>query len=74
PSFWIMVDPSRAETWMTLVPLLSQSVLILELVRGEVVSLAWFGLSIASTGLLALLLAAIAGTLYNRPRLIFTSG
>jgi len=74
PSFWIMVDPSRAETWMTLVPLLSQSVLILELVRGEAISLAWYGLSIASTGLLALLLAVIAGTLYNRPRLIFTSG
>jgi len=74
PSFWILVDPSRAETWMTLVPLLSQNVLILELVRGEPINLAWFGLSIGTTGLLAVILAAIAGTLYNRPKLIFTSG
>lgn len=73
PSFWILIDPSRAETWMTLVPLLSQNVLILELVRGEAINLAWFGYSIGTTGALALLLAIVAGSLYNRPRLIFTS-
>ncbi|WP_376695586.1 ABC transporter permease [Wenzhouxiangella sp. EGI_FJ10305] len=74
PSFWILIDPSRAETWMTLIPLLSQNVLILELVRGEAVNWAWFGLSIGTTSALAGLLAAVAGTLYNRPKLIFTSG
>lgn len=74
PSLWILIDPSRTETWMTLVPLLSQNVLILELVRGEPVNLVWFALSIASTSALALLLALVAGTLYSRPRLIFTSG
>ncbi|MFW5926412.1 MAG: ABC transporter permease [Wenzhouxiangella sp.] len=74
PSLWILIDPSRTETWMTLVPLLSQNVLILELVRGEPVNLAWFALSIVSTSALALILAVIAGTLYSRPRLIFTSG
>jgi sodium transport system permease protein len=74
PSFWILIDPARTETWMTLVPLLSQNVLILELVRGEPVNAVWFALSIASTSLVAVLLAAVAGTLYNRPRLIFTSG
>lgn len=74
PSFWILIDPTRTETWMTLVPLLSQNVLILELVRGEPVNAMWFALSIASTSLVAILLAAVAGTLYNRPRLIFTSG
>jgi sodium transport system permease protein len=74
PSFWILIDPTRTETWMTLVPLLSQNVLILELVRGEPVNAMWFALSIASTSLVAVLLAAVAGTLYNRPRLIFTSG
>jgi len=73
PSMWILVDPTRTETWMTLVPLLSQNVLILELVRGEPVNWLWFGLSIGTTSLLALILAAIAGTLYNRPRFIFTS-
>lgn len=73
PSMWILIDPTRTETWMTLVPLLSQNVLILELVRGEPVNWVWFGLSIGTTSLLALILAAIAGTLYNRPRFIFTS-
>ena len=73
PSFWILIDPTRTETWMTLVPLLSQNVLILELVRGEPLNAMWLLLSISSTMLLALILAAIAGTLYNRPKLIFTS-
>jgi sodium transport system permease protein len=73
PSMWILVDPTRTETWMTLIPLLSQNVLILELVRGEPVNWLWFGLSIGTTSALALILAAIAGTLYNRPRFIFTS-
>ncbi|AKS43333.1 ABC transporter permease [Wenzhouxiangella marina] len=73
PSMWILIDPTRTETWMTLVPLLSQNVLILDLVRGEPVNTLWFALSIGSTGLLALILAGIAGTLYNRPRFIFTS-
>ena len=73
PSFWILIDPTRTETWMTLVPLLSQNVLILELVRGEPINTLWMLLSILSTTALALVLAAIAGTLYNRPKLIFTS-
>ncbi|MEE4330155.1 MAG: ABC transporter permease [Wenzhouxiangella sp.] len=74
PSLWILIDPTRTETWMTLVPLLSQNVLILGLVRGEPVNLLWITLCVVSTSLVALILAAIAGTLYNRPKLIFTSG
>jgi len=73
PSMWILIDPTRTETWMTLVPLLSQNVLILELVRGEPANALWFALSMGTTGMLALVLAAIAGTLYNRPRFIFSS-
>lgn len=73
PSFWLLIDPTRTATWMTLVPLLSQNVLILELVRGEPLKLMWLGFSIATTLVLALILALIAGTLYNRPKLIFTS-
>jgi sodium transport system permease protein len=73
PSLWMLIDPARTETWMTLVPLLSQNVLILELVRGEPINLMWIALSIVSTTAVALLLAVIAGTLYNRPKLIFTS-
>ena len=56
-----------------MVPLLSQNVLVYELIRGEVVSGAWIGLSMLSTTGLGLLLAVVAATLYNRPRLIFGS-
>ena len=73
PSFWLLVDPARTETWMTWVPLLNQNVLILELVRGEPVNLAWIAACLISTGALALVLALIAGNLYSRSRLIFNS-
>ncbi|MGY6553906.1 MAG: ABC transporter permease [Wenzhouxiangella sp.] len=73
PSFWLLIDPTRTETWMTLVPLLSQNVLILELIRGEPLNAMWLGFSMLTTLLLAGVLAVIAGTLYNRPKLIFTS-
>ena len=71
PSFWILINPSRIELWMTLVPLLSQSMLILEMVRGEPLQLAWMATSFVTTTLVALALAAVAGSLYNRPGLIF---
>lgn len=74
PSFWILINPSRLETWMTWVPLLSQSILILEMVRGETIEALWVLTSFASTGALALLLAIVAGSLYNRPGLIFGDG
>lgn len=73
PSLWVMINPTRTETWMSAVPLLSQNVLILELVRGEPINGLWFGLSLLTTTLAALLLAAVAASLYSRPRLIFTS-
>jgi sodium transport system permease protein len=73
PSVWVMINPTRTETWMSAVPLLSQNVLILELVRGEPINGLWFGLSLLTTTLAALLLAAVAASLYSRPRLIFTS-
>ena len=74
PSLWLMINPVKADTWMMAVPLLSQNVLIYELIRGEAVSMAWFGLSILSTTTMGLLLAIIAASLYNRPRIIFGSG
>ena len=73
PSLWLLINPAKAEFWMTLVPLLNQNILIVELVRGEAIPPSWFGATIASTLALALILAAIAGSLYNRPKLIFTS-
>jgi sodium transport system permease protein len=74
PSFWLLIDPTKAETWMTWTPLLNQNVVILELVRGEPISTAWYVATLVSTTGLALVFAAIAGGLYNRPKLIFTGG
>lgn len=73
PSLWLMIDPVKADTWMMTVPLLSQNVLVYELIRGEAVSSAWIGLSILTTTGLGLLLAVVAASLYNRPRIIFGS-
>ena len=41
---------------------------------GETVPALWLALSFGGALLLGLILAAIAATLYNRPKLIFTSG
>jgi len=72
PSFYLMINPVKAETWMMAVPLLSQNVLIHELLRGEQVPINWFALSAGTTLGLGLILAMIAATLYNRPRVIFS--
>lgn len=73
PSFWLLIDPTKAETWMSWVPLLNQNIMILELVRGEPINWIWVGATLASTTVVALALAWVAGGLYNRPKLIFTS-
>ncbi len=73
PSLYILINPTKAEQWMAWVPLLSQNVLILELVRGEPINGLWVAICVASTTAAGLLLASVAGSLYNRPKLIFTS-
>lgn len=73
PSMLFMVNPIKAETWMLAIPLFSQNIMIGEIVRGETVSMLWYALSISSTLLVGLALAVVTATLYNRPKLIFSS-
>jgi sodium transport system permease protein len=73
PSLIFMANPIKAETWMMSIPLFSQNLLIGEILRDEAVPLAWYGLSVSSTLLIGLLLAALAANLYNRPKLIFST-
>jgi sodium transport system permease protein len=73
PSLLFMANPIKAEAWMMNIPLFSQNILIGEIIRDEVVPLAWYGMSIASTLVIGLALAVMAATLYNRPKLIFSS-
>jgi sodium transport system permease protein len=73
PSLIFMANPMKAESWMKMVPLFSQNMLIGEIIRGESVQLSWFVMSIFSTLLIGLLLAVVAANLYNRPKLIFST-
>jgi sodium transport system permease protein len=71
PSILFMANPVKAEAWMMTIPLFSQNLLISEFVRGETVPLVWLAMSFGGTLLLGLLLAAIAASLFNRPRVVF---
>jgi sodium transport system permease protein len=73
PSLIFMVNPMKPETWMMSIPMFSQNLLIGEFVRGESVSALWLGMSMGSTLLIGLAFAAVAATLFNRPRIVFSS-
>lgn len=73
PSLIFMVNPMKPETWMMAIPMFSQNLLIGEFVRGESVSLLWLGMSMISTLLIGLAFAAVAATLFNRPKLVFSN-
>jgi len=73
PSLIFMVNPMKAETWMMAIPMFSQNLLIGEFVRGESVSTLWLAMSMGSTLLIGLAFAAVAATLFNRPRIVFSS-
>jgi sodium transport system permease protein len=73
PSLIFMVNPMKPETWMMAIPMFSQNLLIGEFVRGESVSLLWLAMSMGSTLLIGFGFSAIAATLFNRPRIVFSS-
>jgi sodium transport system permease protein len=72
PSIIFMANPIKPDLWMMSVPLFSQNLLIGEIIRGDGVPALWYALSIGSTLVIGLALAAVAANLYNRPRLIFS--
>ena len=74
PSLIFMANPVKAESWMMNVPLFSQNMLIGEIIRDQSVPLAWYTMSITSTLVIGFALAIIAASIYNRPKLIFSSG
>jgi len=73
PSIIFMANPVKPQTWMMGIPMFSQNLLIGEFVRGESINLLWLGMSMGSTLLIGLVLVAIATTLFNRPRIVFSS-
>jgi sodium transport system permease protein len=73
PSLIFMVNPMKPETWMMAIPMFSQNLLIGEFVRGESINTLWLAMSMGSTLLVGFGFAAIAATLFNRPRIVFSS-
>lgn len=73
PSLIFMVNPMKPETWMMAIPMFSQNLLIGEFVRGESISALWLGMSMGSTLLIGIAFAAVAATLFNRPRIVFSN-
>jgi len=71
PSLIFMVNPMKPETWMMAIPMFSQNLLIGEFVRGESINTLWLAMSMGSTLLIGFGFAAIAATLFNRPRIVF---
>jgi len=57
PSLIFMANPIKAEAWMMNLPLFSQNILIGEIIRDETVALSWYGMSVASTLAIGLILA-----------------
>jgi len=73
PSLIFMVNPMKPETWMMAIPMFSQNLLIGEFVRGESVSMLWLAMSMGSTLVIGFGFAAVAATLFNRPRIVFSN-
>ncbi len=73
PSLWLFINPVKAETWMMWIPLLSQNVLVNQIIRGENVLAIWEIISIITTLALGFILAVTAAKLYQRPKLVFSS-
>ncbi len=73
PTLWMFINPVKPEIWMMWVPLLSQSLLINETISGKLMPLNWQLISVLSSVVFGLLLAAIAASLYQRPKLIFNN-
>ena len=71
PSFWLIFSPVKEQLWMSTVPLLSQVVLLNNLIRGEALPFSWVVYSWGTTLLLGVALSVVAAGLYNRPRMIF---
>ena len=70
----LSVLPLKPQLWMYAVPLLSQQLSVMQLLRGEALSVAATGLGVAATLLCALLVFVGARRGYQSERLAITSG
>jgi sodium transport system permease protein len=72
PSIALMILSVKEKLWMMSIPILSQNLIINQIMRGEMVSVTSIVLAIVSTLIVGLLLALLAIKLYNRESLLFS--
>ena len=72
PSMLLMFMPVKEKLWMMATPILSQNIIINEMIRGEAVSWSNIGISVAGTFLVGMVLAWIAVRLYNKESMLFS--
>lgn len=73
PTLALFVLPVQAKLWMMSIPILSQSLLIQQLVRAESLDAMDVLVSVATTVVLGVLLALVAARLYHNERLAFSA-
>lgn len=74
PIFALMLFPVKAKLWLMVIPIVSQSLLIEQLIRGEQLNALFLVVSVATTLLAGTISAARAARLYHRERLAFSGG
>ena len=72
PSIALMILPVKEKLWMMTIPILSQNLIINQIMRGEPVALISIVVAIACTLLVGMVLALLAIKLYNRESLLFS--
>ncbi len=73
PTLALFILPVKAKLWMMSIPILSQSLLIQQLVRAETLEPMHVLVSVVTTLVLGVLLALVAARLYHNERLAFSA-
>jgi sodium transport system permease protein len=70
PVIVLLLMPVKAKTWMMTIPILSQTMLIEKVVRGEAIPSVDISISVLCTTALGLVFAVIAARLYGREQML----
>jgi sodium transport system permease protein len=73
PTIVLLINPVKNQLWMFAVPFLAQNQAIMNVLRGEALSLSEWGVSLASGLALGLVLWLMAARLYHRERLAISA-
>ena len=72
PSMALMLMPVKEKLWMMSIPILSQNLVINQIMRGETVSIMAISLTIIGTLVLGAVFTLMAIKLYQRESLLFS--